>query len=87
VPITPSNIGTYELAVAELAKALGVDGGDAVAFAIATHIFNVLWITFAGFAAMWALGLSPDDVFSFGRKKDSPPGDDTGLGDAAPAGP
>jgi hypothetical protein len=87
VPITPSNIGTYELAVAELMKALGVDTGDAVAFAIATHIFNVLWITFAGFVAMWALGLSLDDVFSFGRKRDAPPGDDAAMGDPAPARP
>lgn len=70
VPITPSNIGTYEVAVTELVKALGVDAGDAVALAIATHIFNILWITVAGFIAMWALGLSPDDVFSFGRKKE-----------------
>jgi uncharacterized membrane protein YbhN (UPF0104 family) len=68
VPITPSNIGTYELAVAELLKALGVNAGDAVALAIASHIFNILWITGAGFIAMWSLGLSLDDVFSFGRK-------------------
>lgn len=86
VPITPSNIGTYELAVAELVKALGVGAGDAVAFAIATHIFNIVWITAAGFISMWALGLSLDDVFSFGRKKDPLPGDDGVVGDPSPAG-
>ena len=37
-------------------------------FAIAAHIFNILWITVAGFGAMWALRLSFDDVFSFGTK-------------------
>jgi uncharacterized membrane protein YbhN (UPF0104 family) len=68
VPITPSNIGAYEVAITELTKALGVDAGVAGGFAIAAHVFNIVWITGAGFIAMWALGLSWDDVFSFGRK-------------------
>jgi glycosyltransferase 2 family protein len=68
VPITPSNIGAYEVAITELTKALGVDAGLAGGFAIAAHVFNIAWITAAGFVAMWALGLSWDDVFSFGRK-------------------
>ncbi len=70
VPITPSNIGAYEVAITELTKALGVDAGLAGGFAIAAHVFNIAWITGAGFIAMWALGLSVDDVFSFGRKRD-----------------
>ena len=73
VPITPSNIGTYEVAVTELVTALGVDRGVAGGFAIATHIFNVLWITAAGFVAMWSLGLSMSDVFSFGKKEPALP--------------
>jgi glycosyltransferase 2 family protein len=68
VPITPSNIGTFEVAVAELTTALGVDHGVAGGFAIATHIFNILWITGAGFVAMWSLGLAPADVFSLGKR-------------------
>jgi uncharacterized protein (TIRG00374 family) len=66
VPISPSNIGAYEVAVAELAKALGVAAGVAGGFAIATHIFNIAWITVAGFIAMWSLKLTLSDVFSFG---------------------
>ena len=78
VPITPSNIGAYEVAVTELLKALGVDAGDAAGFAIASHVLNILWITVAGFVAMWALSLSLDDVFSFGRPKPAlVPVDDT----------
>ncbi len=69
VPITPSNIGTYEVAVTELVTALGVDRGVAGGFAIATHVFNILWITGAGFIAMWSLGLAPADVFSLGRSQ------------------
>jgi uncharacterized protein (TIRG00374 family) len=68
IPITPSNIGTYEVAVTELVTALGVGGGLAGGFAIATHVFNIVWITAAGFVAMWSLGLSLEDVFSFGGK-------------------
>ena len=67
VPLVPSNIGAYEVAVTESLKALGVDAGSAGALAIASHIFNILWITGAGFAAMWALGLGLGDVFSLGR--------------------
>jgi hypothetical protein len=69
VPVSPSNIGAYEVAVAELLKALGVAAGAAGAFAIATHLFNIVWITVAGFIAMWALKLTPADVFSFGSKQ------------------
>jgi len=69
VPITPSNIGTYEVAVTGLATALGVNHSIAGGFAIATHMFNVLWITGAGFVAMWSLGLAPADVFSLGRAR------------------
>jgi hypothetical protein len=68
VPIAPSNIGPYEVAVAELAQALGVEHGVAGGFAIATHVLNILWITGAGFVAMWAMGMGLDDVFSFGSK-------------------
>ena len=71
VPITPSNIGAYEVAITELLKALGIAAGVAGGFAIAAHILNILWITVAGFIAMWALKLTLSDVFSFGRK---PPG-------------
>ena len=67
VPIAPSNIGPYEVAVTELVKALGVDAGVAGGFAIASHMLNIIWITIAGAAAMWALGLGIDDVL--GRAK------------------
>ncbi len=72
VPIVPSNIGAYEVAVTELVKALGVGAGLAGGFAIASHIFNIAWITIAGFIAMWALGLGPGDVFSFGKRDPDP---------------
>lgn len=70
VPVAPSNIGAYEVAVAELMQALGVAEGTAGGFAIATHALNIGWITVAGCIAMWALGMGFDDVFSFGRNRE-----------------
>lgn len=75
VPVAPSNIGPYEVGVTELAKALGVGAGLAGGFAIAAHVFNILWITAAGAVAMWGLGMGLSDVFSFGRKEPGAPAD------------
>jgi hypothetical protein len=69
IPIAPENIGPYEVAITELVKALGVEVGTAGGFAIASHMFNILWVTAAGAISVWALGLSFADVFSFGRKE------------------
>lgn len=73
VPVAPSNIGPYEVAVTELLKALGVGAGLAGGFAIASHILNILWITGAGAIAVWALGLDISDVFSLGGTASPPP--------------
>jgi hypothetical protein len=81
VPIAPSNIGAYEVAIAELTQALGVEHGTAGGFAIATHVLNIGWITVAGFIAMWAMGMGLDDVFSFGKRRDERGAD---VGPAAP---
>ncbi|MEX0751021.1 MAG: lysylphosphatidylglycerol synthase transmembrane domain-containing protein [Dehalococcoidia bacterium] len=67
VPIAPSNIGAYEVAITELVKALGVAAGPAGAFAIAAHIFNIASITVMGVISLYALRLTWADVFSFGN--------------------
>ena len=66
VPVAPSNIGAYEVAITELTKALGVAAGPAGAFAIAAHLFNIAAITVVGLVSMFALKLTLADVFSFG---------------------
>jgi uncharacterized protein (TIRG00374 family) len=66
VPVAPSNIGAYEVAITELTKALGVAAGPAGAFAIAAHIFNITSITVIGVVCLYALKLNWSDVFSFG---------------------
>lgn len=85
VPIAPSNIGPYEVAMSELLKALGVGVGAAGGFAIAAHSLNILWITVAGFIAMWAMKLTVDDVFSLGSGGRRLETDESAAGHEAPA--
>jgi hypothetical protein len=85
LPIAPSNIGAYEVAVTETLKALGIDAGVAGGFAIAAHIFNILWITVIGFGAMWWLKLSLADVFGFGKKDEDEPAEEAMAGDGRAA--
>lgn len=73
VPVTPSNIGAYEVAITELLKALGVEPAAAAGFAIAAHAFNIIWISAVGFASMWALRLTMNDVFSLRSRPQAEP--------------
>lgn len=63
IPLAPSNVGPYEVAVAEVVAVLGVARSVAGGYAIATHILNILWVTVTGLIAMWLLGLRPQDIF------------------------
>jgi uncharacterized membrane protein YbhN (UPF0104 family) len=65
MPVVPSNIGPYELATQEVVAALGVARPLAGAYAIGTHLLNILWVGISGLIAMWVMGLSFEDVFSF----------------------
>lgn len=67
VPITPWNIGTYEVALQEVIAALGVDRSLAAGYAIGIHIFSIMWITFTGLVSVWLLRLSLRDVLFLGR--------------------
>ena len=62
VPVAPAGIGPWELAVAEVVAVLGVARPVAGAYAIGTHLFNILWVGFVGVLAMWALRLGLEDV-------------------------
>jgi uncharacterized protein (TIRG00374 family) len=63
IPLAPSNVGPYEVAVAEVVAVLGVARPLAGGYAIATHLLNILWVTFTGLIAMWFLKLRPQDIF------------------------
>jgi uncharacterized protein (TIRG00374 family) len=71
LPVAPSNIGAYEVALTELTIALGVSAGVAGGFAIASHVFNIAFIAVAGAIAMVALKLSVSDVFSLTARSDA----------------
>lgn len=68
LPLAPSNIGPYEVAVAEVTRALGAPTTNAGIFALGTHLFNIFWVGAVGLAAMWALGLGAQDVFGAKRR-------------------
>ncbi len=63
IPLTPSGIGPYEVATAELVAALGTNDALATGFAIGIHLSFIIWITVTGLAAMWLVRLTPNDIF------------------------
>jgi uncharacterized protein (TIRG00374 family) len=63
LPLAPSNVGPYEVAVAEVVAVLGVARPLAGGYAIATHLLNIVWVTLTGLIAMWFLKLRPQDIF------------------------
>ena len=62
IPLTPWNVGPYELVVSELLIALGVDRGAVSQYAVGSHVLLVSWITLTGLIAMFAMRLSADDL-------------------------
>lgn len=80
MPLAPSNIGPYEVAVAEVVTLLGVDSAVAGGYAIGTHLLNILWVTVTGLVAMWFLGLGLADIFYLGRRGDGNGGGGTSAG-------
>jgi hypothetical protein len=72
IPMAPSNVGPYEVAVAEVVALLGVSRSLAGGYAIATHLLNILWVSFTGLIAMWLLGLRLQDIFYLRTRADAP---------------
>ena len=81
LPFAPSNIGPYEVVVAEVVAVLGVARSLAGGYAIATHILNILWVLSTGVIAMWLLGLRVQDIFYLRGSPEAPapaPGESLG---------
>lgn len=70
VPVTQAGLGVFELAIAGLLVAFGVDESQAAAYAIFSHVMLALPYFVAGPLAAVALRLNVADVF-FLRGKDS----------------
>ena len=77
LPLTPWDIGPYEIAVTEAFVLLGGDRVDASAYAVGSHLVLLAWITISGLVAMLALSLRPGEIFQRGSAgPDEPPRDD-----------
>ena len=75
LPITPWDIGPFEVAVTEAFVLLGGARVDGSSFAIGIHLLLLVWITISGVAAMFTLNLRPREVLGAGRQT---PGEEPG---------
>ncbi len=71
IPITPLGIGPYEVATQALIVELGAESALAGGFAIGIHLSFIIWITLVGLVAMWAMKLSPSEIFYLNPTPDS----------------
>ncbi|RLT27545.1 MAG: UPF0104 family protein [Chloroflexi bacterium] len=62
VPLTPWNVGPFELALTELLQLLGTDRATAAQFAVGSHLLLELWVSATGIFAMWSLHLGMRDL-------------------------
>jgi uncharacterized protein (TIRG00374 family) len=76
LPLTPWDIGPYEVAVAEVLALLGVDRDVAGSYAVGSHLLLLVWISLTGIAAMWALGLRPRDIFGGLAEREAGPSEE-----------
>ena len=62
LPITPWDVGPYEIAVTEALVVMGADRGVASSYALGSHLLLLVWIAITGVIAMWSLDLRPRDL-------------------------
>ncbi|MYD65935.1 MAG: flippase-like domain-containing protein [Chloroflexi bacterium] len=62
LPITPWDIGPFEVAVTEAFVLLGGDRVDGSSYAVGIHVLLLAWITVTGVIAMFTLNLRPREV-------------------------
>ena len=63
VPITPTSLGLYEVALQEVIALFGVERSLAAGYAIGTHVFISLWIAATGLLAAWLLNIRFEELF------------------------
>ena len=66
LPLTPWDVGPYEVAVTEALAIMGFSLSTAGAFAVGSHILLIIWISITGVVAMWTLQLSPRELIAGG---------------------
>jgi uncharacterized protein (TIRG00374 family) len=74
VPVTPWNVGPYEVVVTEALVAMGSGRAAASGYAIGSHLLLLAWIGVTGVAAMWSLDLRMHDLVRRPAHQEAPPG-------------
>ncbi len=74
LPLTPWDIGPFEIAVTEAFVLLGGDRVTGSSYAVGIHLLLLSWITVTGVAAMFALSLRPSEVLGSRSDAESAPG-------------
>ena len=74
IPVTPWNVGPYEVVVTEALVAMGSPRDVASGYAIGAHLLLLAWIGLTGVAAMWSLNLRPRDLVPQPATQEPPPG-------------
>ena len=69
LPITPWDIGPFEVAVTEAFVFLGGDRVDGSSYAVGIHLLLLAWITVTGVIAMFTLNLRPREVLGARRPR------------------
>jgi uncharacterized membrane protein YbhN (UPF0104 family) len=64
IPAGPANLGTFELAAVEIAKAIGVPQHEAFAIALLVHATILVLTSVGGLAALARLGWRRSDEVS-----------------------
>ena len=64
LPITPWDIGPFEVAVTEAFVLLGGDRAAGSSYAVGIHLLLLAWIAVTGIAAMFTLNLRPREVLA-----------------------
>jgi uncharacterized protein (TIRG00374 family) len=69
IPLTPWDLGPYEVVVTEVTVLAGAARGVASGFAVGSHLLLLAWIGVTGMLAMWALDLEPRELLRGGEAR------------------
>ena len=63
LPLTPTSLGVYEVALQEVVALFGVERSLAAGYAIGAHLFMSLWIAATGLIAAWLMNIHFEELF------------------------
>ncbi|HVP06042.1 MAG TPA: lysylphosphatidylglycerol synthase transmembrane domain-containing protein [Dehalococcoidia bacterium] len=69
VHFVPTSIGIYEGTITGVLAAVGLSGGEALAYALSTHLLLIAFGLASGAVSMWRLRLSAHDLFVLSRTR------------------